>query len=70
MENLSNLYQQKDLHTKRTIRCLIFPQKVEFDGTAFRTAEMNAMAKYIYLANNELANKKTDIELLKILMSV
>jgi hypothetical protein len=27
MENLSSLYQQGDLQTKRTIGCLIFPPK-------------------------------------------
>lgn len=35
MENISNLYQQGDLQTKRTIGCLIFPQKVEFNGKSF-----------------------------------
>lgn len=35
MENLSNLYQQGDLQTQRTIGCLIFPQKVEFNGKSF-----------------------------------
>lgn len=35
MENLVNLYQKDDLLTKRTIGCLIFPEKVEFDRKSF-----------------------------------
>lgn len=48
MESIANLYQQGDLMTKRTIGCLIFPQKVEFDGKSFQTPKMNIMAQCIY----------------------
>ena len=58
MENLANLYQQGDLQTKRTIGCLIFPQKVEFDGKSFQTPKMNIVAQCIYQYNNGLGNKK------------
>lgn len=58
MENLSNLYQQVDLQTKRTIGCLIFPQKVEFDGKSFQTPNMNIVARCIYQYNSGLGNKK------------
>ncbi|WP_123906563.1 hypothetical protein [Chryseobacterium sp. MYb7] len=58
MENLVNLYQQGDLQTKRTIGCLIFPQKVEFDGKSFQTPKMNIVAQCIYQYNNGLGNKK------------
>ncbi|WP_288446027.1 recombinase family protein [uncultured Chryseobacterium sp.] len=58
MENLVNLYQQGDLLTKRTIGCLIFPQKVEFDGKSFQTPKMNIVAQCIYQYNNGLGNKK------------
>jgi len=61
MENLANLYQQGDLMTKRTIGCLIFPQKVEFDGKSFQTPKMNIVAQCIYQYNSGLGNKKTDI---------
>lgn len=44
MENLANLY----LMTKRTIGCLIFPKKVEFDGKSFQTPKMNIVAQCIY----------------------
>lgn len=70
MENLANLYQQGDLQTKRTIGCLIFPQKVEFDGKSLQTPRMNIVAQCIYQYNNGLGNKKTDIRELKLLMSV
>ncbi len=70
MENLVNLYQQGDLNTKRTIGCLIFPKKVEFDGKNFQTPKMNIVAQCIYQYNNGLGNKKTDIRELKLLMSV
>ncbi|KFC19577.1 hypothetical protein [Chryseobacterium sp. FH1] len=58
IENLENLYQQGDLLTKRTIGCLIFPQKVEFDGKSFQTPKMNIVARCIYQYNNGLENKK------------
>lgn len=58
IENLANLYQQGDLQTKRTIGCLIFPQKVEFDGKSFQTPKMNIVAQCIYQYNNGLGNKK------------
>lgn len=44
MENLANLYQQGDIQTKRTIGCLIFPQKVKFYGKSFQTPKMNIVA--------------------------
>ncbi len=41
-----------------TIVCLIFPQKVEFDGKSFQTPKMNIVAQCIYQYNNGLGNKK------------
>ncbi|MDR4951201.1 recombinase family protein [Chryseobacterium sp. ES2] len=70
MENLANLYQQGDLQTKRTIGCLIFPQKIEFDGKSFQTPKMNIVAQCIYQYNNGLGNKKTDIREKNLQMSV
>ncbi|WP_089790801.1 hypothetical protein [Chryseobacterium wanjuense] len=58
MENLVNLYQQGNFQTKRTIGCLIFPEKVEFDGKSFQTPKMNIVAQCIYQYNNGLGNKK------------
>lgn len=48
--------QQGDLQTKRTIGCLIFPQKVELDGKSFQTPKMNIVAQCIYQYNNGLGN--------------
>ena len=58
MEHISNLYQQGDLLTKRTIGCLIFPEKVEFDGKSFQTPKMNIVAQCIYQYNSGLGKKK------------
>ena len=58
MENLANLYQKGDLLTKRTIGCLIFPKKVEFDGKSFQTPKMNIVVQCIYQYNSGLGNKK------------
>lgn len=70
ISSISKRYKQGDMEIKRMIASSIYPKKVEFDGTEFRTAEMNIIARYIYLANNKLKDKKTDIKSLKILMSV
>lgn len=43
---------------KKTIECLIFPEKVEFDGKSFQTPKMNIVAQCIYQYNNGLGNKK------------
>lgn len=58
ISNVSKLYKQGDLHTKRTIGCLIYPKKTEFDGTEFQTTKMNTIAKYIFQYNSYLTNKK------------
>jgi protein-tyrosine phosphatase len=36
----------------------IFPEKLEFDGTQYRTARINAVVATIFQINNELCNKK------------
>lgn len=61
MENLANLYQQGDLETEKTIGCVIFPQKIEFDGKSFQTPKINIVAQCIYQYNSGLGNKKTDM---------
>lgn len=62
METLANHYQQGDLQTKRRVGCLVFPQKVEFDGKSFQTPKMNIVPQCICQYNNGLGNKKTDTE--------
>lgn len=56
--NVSKLYKQGDMQIKRAIASSIFPKKLVFDGTGFRTDEMNSITKYIFLTNIALANKK------------
>lgn len=58
ISSISKRYKQGDMETKRMIASSIYPKKVEFDGTQFRTAEMNVIARYIYLTNKKLINKK------------
>lgn len=58
MENLENLYRQGIYNQRKSLGCLIFPQKVEFDGKSFQTPKMNIVAQCIYQYNNGLGNKK------------
>jgi site-specific DNA recombinase len=46
------------MQIKRAIASSIYPKKLVFDGTGFRTDEMNSITKYIFLTNSALANKK------------
>jgi site-specific DNA recombinase len=63
--NVSKLYKQGDVQIKRAIATSIFPKKLVFDGKEFRTDEMNSVAKYIFLANSILANKKNRHQIIK-----
>jgi site-specific DNA recombinase len=70
VSNISNRYKQGDIETKRIIASSIYPKKPEFDGTEFRTDEMNSIAKYIFLINSALHNKKNRHRIIENLMSV
>lgn len=43
---------------KKTIECLMFSEKVEFDGKSFQTPKMNIVSQCIYQYNNGLGNEK------------
>jgi hypothetical protein len=58
------------MQIKRAIASSIYPKKLVFDGKGFRTDEISSITKYIFIIISTLANKKADIELLKILMPV
>lgn len=58
IQNISKLYIQGEIETKRTLIGSIFPEKLEFDGTQYRTARINAVVATIFQINNELCNKK------------
>jgi site-specific DNA recombinase len=53
------------MQIKRAIASSIYPKKLEFDGAGFRTDEMNSIAKYIFLTNSILANKKDRHQIIK-----
>lgn len=61
IENISSLYRKGSIETKRSIIGSIFPEKLEFNGTTYRTARKNVFAEYIFQINNnlhEIKNRK------------
>lgn len=58
--NISSMYQNADIELKRFIIGSIYPEKLEFDGTAYRTVRRNIIAEYIFKINRELRNKKNE----------
>ncbi|WP_316795627.1 recombinase family protein [Pedobacter agri] len=63
--NVSKLYKHGDIQIKRAIASSIYPKKIEFDGSGFRTDEMNSIAKYIFLATSALEQKKNRHQIVK-----
>ncbi|PJR05054.1 recombinase family protein [Avrilella dinanensis] len=63
VQNISSLYTNGDIEKKRTLIGSIFPEKLEFDGTQYRTARINSVFARIFQINNELhknKNRKND----------
>src|SRR5690606_22073465 len=63
VQNISSLYTNGDIEKKRTLIGSIFPEKLEFDGTQYRTARINSVFASIFHINNELhknKNRKND----------
>ena len=56
--NISSMYQNADIELKRFIIGSIYPEKLEFDGTTYRTVRRNVIAEYIFKVNKELRNEK------------
>lgn len=56
--NISTLYKEGDIETKRYIIGSIYPEKIEFDGTQYRTARKNVIAEHIFKINRVLRSKK------------
>ncbi len=56
--NIPKLYREGEINTKRAIIGSIFPEKLEFDGKAYRTARMNVITNHIFQINRELLPKK------------
>ena len=40
--------------------CLLFPEKLQYDGAQYRTPRTNAIIEFILLINNELSGHKTE----------
>jgi site-specific DNA recombinase len=51
-------FLEADTTAKRNIIGSIFPEKLCFDGTAYRTARVNEAAHLLYLINSKLVAKK------------
>jgi site-specific DNA recombinase len=60
---LNITFSEADTVAKRNIIGSIFPEKLCFDGTAYRTARVNEAANLIYLINNKLGAKKNRTKL-------
>jgi site-specific DNA recombinase len=61
LTNLSRLqitYREGNTEEKRSIIGSIYPEKLCFDGIAYRTARVNEVANLIYLINSKLEAKK------------
>jgi hypothetical protein len=61
LTNLSRLqmtYIEGNTEEKRIIIGSIYPEKLCFDGLAYRTAQVNEVANLIYLINRRLEAKK------------
>lgn len=58
LSRLDVLYKEGDIRKKREIISSIFPEKICFDGTQYRTFRVNEAARFMFLINSELQNKK------------
>ena len=66
LTNLSRVqiaYSDGDTTVKRSIIGSIYPEKLCFDGTGYRTAQINQAAQLIYLINSQLGIKKNRTKL-------
>ncbi|WP_081621332.1 recombinase family protein [Flavobacterium rivuli] len=58
LSRLDLIYKEGDIRKKREIISSIFPEKICFDGTEYRTFRVNEAARLMFLFNSELWNKK------------
>lgn len=58
LENIGSLYKEGHIQTKRAIIGSIFTEKLEFDGSNYRTTRMNSVSGYILLINRKLCEKE------------
>ncbi|MDB5129789.1 recombinase family protein [Mucilaginibacter sp.] len=69
---LDLLYNQVNVNQKRHLIGSIFPEKLCFDGSTYRTGKINEAASLIYLINSKIQAKKnrTNLEFSKLSDSV
>jgi site-specific DNA recombinase len=58
LSRLSTIYKLGDIEAKRYVISSIYPEKLLFDGSTYRTPRVNVIAKSILLINSALGNKK------------
>ena len=63
LSRLDSLYKNGDVAIKRSIIGSIYPEKLSFDGSAYRTASINEAARLIYLINSKIGAKKNRTKL-------
>jgi len=68
LSRLNTLYTSSDTTGKRAIIGSIYPEKLHFDGSAYRTAQTNQAAQLMFLINSKLGAKKnrTNLDLSKL----
>ncbi|WP_090473736.1 recombinase family protein [Mucilaginibacter sp. OK268] len=69
---LDIIYKRSDITKRRAIIGSIYPEKLCFDGHAYRTGRVNEAAQLMYLINSKLGTKKnrTNLDISKLSDSV
>lgn len=63
LTNIDVMFDKGTVTDRRTIISSIFPEKITFDGSQYRTPRLNSVANYIYLINSNLhqiKNRKSE----------
>ena len=72
LSRISITYEEGDVEVKRSIISSIYPEKMYYENTGYRTARVNKAAELVYLINSKLGSKKnrTNLVLSKLSDSV
>ena len=62
LSNVSNLYAESNVQTKREIICSMFPEKWVLQDFKHRTPKMNGCVEFIYQINSALRDKKNETD--------
>jgi site-specific DNA recombinase len=58
--SLHVIYNNADVAGKRKLIYSIYPEKLCYDGSTYRTTTLNAVVELMWLINKGLVSKKTD----------